>query len=98
MEIKVGQIFNLWDTNGRRSDVINAISIYLNILNEIKEEYPYETWTTYPDSISQYLFYKKAIEASPEVFSTHEKYDEIASIIDKDYIKFIQKDSQWINQ
>lgn len=98
MEIKVGQIFNLWDTNGRRSDVINAISIYLNILNEIKEEYPYETWTTYPDSISQYLFYKKAIEASPEVFSTHEKYDEIASIIDKDYIKFIQKDSQWINK
>ena len=46
MEIKVGQIFNLWDTNGRRSDVINAISIYLNILNEIKEEYPYETGTT----------------------------------------------------
>lgn len=98
MEIKEGQVFNLWDTNGRRSDVINAISIYLNILQEIKEEYPYESWTTYPDSISQYLFYKKAIEASPEVFSKHDKYDEIASIIDKNYLNFIQKDCQWINR
>lgn len=42
MEIKKDQIFNLWDTNGRRHDVLNALQIYLEILAGLKEEYPQE--------------------------------------------------------
>ena len=70
------QIFNLWDTNGRRADVLNAIDIYLNILFELKEETPDMEWGTYPNSLSQFKFYKRAIEASPEVFQLHGQYDD----------------------
>ena len=69
------QVFNLWDTNGRRADVLNAIEIYLSMLVELKEEDPDMLWGTYPTNLSQFKFYKKAIEASPEVFKSHGKYD-----------------------
>lgn len=69
------QIFNLWDTNGRRADILNAIDIYLNILFDLKEEMPDMEWGTYPNSLSQFKFYKSAIEASPEVFKSHGLYD-----------------------
>lgn len=69
------KIFNLWDTNGRRADVLNAIDIYLNILLELEEEMPDMEWGNYPSSLSQFKFYKSAIEASPEVFKSHGKYD-----------------------
>lgn len=75
------QIFNLWDTNGRRADVLNAIEIYLNILVELREEYPDMAWGNYPNSLYQYLFYQKAIEASPEVFKNHAKYDQFSAEI-----------------
>ena len=47
MIIGNNQIFNLMDTNGRRSDVLNALKIYLEILEELKESYPTERWVIY---------------------------------------------------
>ena len=77
MEIKSEQIFNLWDTNGRRADVINALTIYLRILNDLNNEYPDEEWSdTYPAGLKQYRFYTSAIDESPEVFQMHNKFDE----------------------
>lgn len=35
MIVESNQIFNLMDTNGRRSDVLNALKIYLEILEEL---------------------------------------------------------------
>ena len=55
-------IFNLMNTNGRRNDVLNALRIYLEVLEEIKSEYPTESWNNYPESIAQYVFYVKALE------------------------------------
>lgn len=43
MIVESNQIFNLMDTNGRRSDVLNALKIYLEILEELKEVYCYLT-------------------------------------------------------
>ena len=40
MYIEEKQVFNLMDTNGRRSDVLNAFNIYLQTLQEIKDDYP----------------------------------------------------------
>ena len=37
MEVKRSQVFNLWDTNGRRHDVINALEIYLRLLRELHD-------------------------------------------------------------
>ena len=48
------QIFNLMDTNGRRNDVTNALQGYLSILSGLNGE-----WDNLPNSLSQYLFYKK---------------------------------------
>ena len=96
MIIDEKQVFNLWDTNGRRSDVLNALSIYLSILKSLEEEYPGEKWAAYPDSKLQYYFYVKAIEASPEVFEKHEKYDEFNDLI-KDWTnEFDSKNEDWI--
>ena len=97
MNVDEKQVFNLWDTNGRRSDVLNALSIYLNILKTLEEEYPGEKWARYPESKLQYNFYVKAIEASPEVFEKHEKYDEFTDLV-KDFLKdFDSKNPDWIN-
>ena len=60
MIIEQGQIFNLMDTNGRRKDVLNALKVYLEILEELKEKYPMESWSRYPQSLSQFLFYGRA--------------------------------------
>lgn len=75
MEVSEGQIFNLWDTNGRRSDVLNAIQIYLNILRDLAEINPDEIWSSYPTSLKQYTFYKEAIKRSPEIFKDHSNFD-----------------------
>ena len=42
MIVERKQIFNLMDTNGRRSDVLNALKTYLEILEELKEFYSTE--------------------------------------------------------
>ena len=96
MIVETNQIFNLMDTNGRRSDVLNALKIYLEILEELKEVYPTESWGTYPDSLSQFLFYEKALEKSKDVFKIHSNYDNFISELGDDYQTFIDRDGQWI--
>ena len=88
------QVFNLMDTNGRRKDVINALQGYLSILDNITGE-----WDRMPNSMSQYLFYKKAIELSPDVFSKHKPYDDLLSELNKnlEFKRAIDNDDlQWI--
>ena len=91
MEIKKNQVFNLWDTNGRRHDVINAIEIYLRILQDLNIQYQNESWAAYPNSIKQYLFYKAAIEASPDVLQDHSNYDIFENDIRDKYDVFLSK-------
>ena len=64
MEILENQVFNLWDTNGRRNDVLNALSIYLNILKDLKDEGAFEQRASFPNSLTQLYFYQKAVEQS----------------------------------
>lgn len=92
MEIKSDQIFNLWDTNGRRADVINALTIYLRILNDLNNEHPDEDWSdTYPAGLKQYRFYTSAIAESPEVFQKHDKFDEFEGQILSRKDQFLNK-------
>lgn len=96
MIVAKDQIFNLMDTNGRRSDVLNALKIYLEILEELKEAYPTESWGTYPLSLYQFLFYEKALEKSKDVFKIHSNYDSFISKLGDDYQTFINRDGEWI--
>lgn len=96
MEIKNKQVFNLMDTNGRRSDVINAYKIYLEVLNELSITHPNEKWSKFPSSVKQILFYEQTLEKSKDVFKKHDKYDKFIVDIDDDYEKFISKDVDWI--
>lgn len=72
---RTDQVFNLFDTNGRRADVINAYTIYMEILRELMGENGSIEWKSYPKSWTQFQFYEQAIVRSPEVFSDHPKYD-----------------------
>lgn len=90
-------IFNLMNTNGRRNDVLNALKIYLEVLEEIKSEYPTESWNSYPESIAQYVFYVKALEKSKDVFKVHKKFDSFSESISDDFQQFIDKDNDWID-
>ena len=74
MVVSEGHIFNLMDTNGRRSDVINAMTIYLEILDNIIND-KHLSWNCLPQSSAQYEFYIQVLEKSSEVFKKHEKYD-----------------------
>jgi len=67
-------IFNLWDTNGRRNDVINALHLYLEILNE-NDDVKAQGFSAFPESLGQYCFYKAAIELSADVFKVHPQFD-----------------------
>ena len=96
MIVEKDQIFNLMDTNGRRSDVLNALKIYLEILEELKEIYPTESWGTYPASLSQFLFYERALDKSRDVFRTHKNYDKFIKELAEDYQTFIDRDTQWV--
>lgn len=91
MEVAEKQIFNLWDTNGRRSDVLNALSIYLNILKEMKEEGTFDQWGAFPESLTQFSFYQKAIEQSPEVFKTHPQFDNLVDTLGLNVQSYITK-------
>ena len=90
MEIGREQVFNLWDTNGRRHDVINAIDIYLHILQDLFQRYPTEKWAAYPNSTLQYHFYKAAINASPEVFQSHQRFDDFEQFLSDKYFNLKQ--------
>ena len=71
---KPTDVFNMMDTNGRRKDIINAYGIYLNILQEL-EKSDDSSWDRFPTSLNQYKFYQQAINASPDVFKKHAKFD-----------------------
>ena len=75
MKIKERQVFNLMDTNGRRNDVINALQGYMMILKSVLNTN--NVWGNVPTSLSQFNFYKNAIELSPEVFKQHGPYDNL---------------------
>ncbi len=96
MIVERNQIFNLMDTNGRRSDVLNALKIYLEILEELQETFPAEHWGTYPESLSQFLFYEKALEKSPDVFKKHSNYDHFIRELGDDRRKFLDRDRRWV--
>lgn len=83
MIVKKNQVFNLMDTNGRRNDIINAIQIYLSILNEIQTEKHWE-WDCAPKSSAQFEFYKQALTSSSDVFKKHDNYDSFISELNKE--------------
>lgn len=91
MEVGSKQIFNLWNTNGRRSDVLNALNIYLNILKEMKEDGSFDQWASFPESLTQFSFYQKAIFNSPEVFKEHPIYDNFINNIELDTKNLFEK-------
>lgn len=84
---KYNQVFNLFNTNGRRSDVINAYKIYTNTLEDVYNEVGSNIWTTYPNNLTQFRFYERAIQQSPEVFKIHSKYDKIKRILEDQDIR-----------
>ncbi len=69
------------DTNGRRTDVINALQGYLSILNDILRNSKL-AWKRLPYSTAELDFYSQAIGLSPDVFQTHDKYDELMKQLD----------------
>ena len=75
------QVFNLFDTNGRRNDIANAIDIYIRILDSLLKN---ADWKNLPESTTQLSFYQKAIEASPDVFRKHEAYDQLLQKLNSD--------------
>ena len=98
MKISESQVFNLMDTNGRRSDVTNALQGYLEILDEILN-YKKLNWGRMPESMAQYEFYRRAIEASPDVFEIHTPYDNLMAQLDKnpDFLAALnQYNTTWI--
>lgn len=97
MVIEEQKIFNLADTNGRRKDVLNALKIYLEILTEMRKEYPSETWSNYPNSIAQFVFYEKALEKSKDFFKKHDGYDDFVNKIKDCRQLFISKNPKWIS-
>ena len=78
MHCKDNGIFNLMDTNGRRDDVVEALNGYLQILDEMSKDEDF-LWKSIggkrQNSLSQYLFFERAIEMSSDVFETHSGYD-----------------------
>ncbi len=80
MVVAEKQIFNLMDTNGRRSDVINAMTIYLEILDNIIND-KHLSWNHLPQSSAQYEFYIQVLEKSSDVFKDHKKFDEFQEAI-----------------
>lgn len=69
-------IFNLLDTNGRRNDVVNALQIYLSVLDEILNEMRL-TWNPMPKSTGQYHFYEKVFKLSEGVFNKNKNYTKV---------------------
>lgn len=98
MFVEPNHIFNLMDTNGRRSDVLNALKVYLEILEELKETWPSEKWGTYPASLAQFLFYEKALDKSKDVFQVHRKYDAFVQALGAERQTFIDRDEGWVQK
>lgn len=94
------QVFNLFDTNGRRKDTINAYKIYTNILEQVYEESESSVWGRYPNESTQFRFYELAIENSPEIFKDHQKYDNFVKALENPFIKseFDKKDISYLKK
>ncbi len=100
MIVKDQGVFNLFDTNGRRNDVINAIQIYLTIIRDLNNE-GITNWASLPASTMQLEFYEKALEMSPGVFVKHEPYDEFkVSVNENKAVKdaLEHRDINWLTQ
>lgn len=82
MLVNESQVFNLMDTNGRREDVVNAMQIYLQILDEIQQESREIKWERFPVGLSQYKFYAKAVEYCSDVFKKHNDYDKFVEMLE----------------
>ncbi|MDW4398948.1 AlwI family type II restriction endonuclease [Staphylococcus saprophyticus] len=75
------QLLNFFNTNGRRADLINALTVYMSILYEDFESGLY-TWGAFPKSIGQFHFYERAIELSKGTFNKIDKYKFVKSMLD----------------
>ena len=76
------KIFNLYDTNGRRRDVLNAYKIYLRIIKDLKIN-SHNPWAAYPNSLNQYRFYKRAVNDSVGTFKDHPQFDHFEDYLTK---------------
>lgn len=81
MLVNESQVFNLMDTNGRREDVVNAMQVYLQILDEIQQESRETKWERFPVGLSQYKFYVRAVEYCADVFKKHDDYDRFIEML-----------------
>ncbi|MEA4875659.1 AlwI family type II restriction endonuclease [Anaerorhabdus sp.] len=88
------QVMNLMNTNGRRSDVINAYTIYMEILSDLYNESGEIKFDSFPNSLNQFMFYEEAIKRSPETFKLHTPYDFVAGkLLSTDFHDaFLKKD------
>lgn len=82
MLVNESQVFNLMNTNGRREDVVNAMQVYLQILDEIQQESREIKWERFPVGLSQYKFYAKAVEYCSDVFKKHNDYDQFVEMLE----------------
>ena len=87
MEIESNGVFNMLDTNGRRSDVVEALTIFMTVLKEIKDNYQLTEWAAYPSSWTQYEYYKRVLELSPTVYKEHKGFDYFQDKIDLPQVK-----------
>lgn len=94
------QVFNLFDTNGRRKDTINAYKIYTNILEQIYKESESGVWGRYPNESTQFRFYELAIENSPETFKQHPKFDAFVKAMKDPSVKteFAKRDITYLKK
>lgn len=81
MKVKEKQVFNLFDTNGRRNDIVNALQGYLTILDDILRNKKL-SWKALPESTAELDFYSQALALYPDVFQQHDKYDELMKQLD----------------
>ena len=93
-------VFNLFNTNGRRNDVINAIHTYLTIIKQLNNN-GVTNWNSLPNSTMQVEFYEKALEMSPGIFVKHDPYDEFIKMVNKNKsVKeaLSHRDTNWLTQ
>lgn len=98
MVIKQDRVFNLIDTNGRRGGILNALQIYLEILEDLRWSHPDEPWAKYPESIAQTLFYEAAIARCADVFQKHPRYDRFLQDLGADRPAFLARDPRWLRE
>lgn len=81
------QVFNLMNTNGRRSDVINAYTIYLDILKDLERSGEVGQFNPFPKSWNQFRFYEEAIRRSPDVFKQYSGYEKFKKALEEEEVR-----------